>query len=466
MRTSAEVRARLDEIAATFRAVADGTDTETDEARLAELTGEFDSLEGDLPAIVRREEIAAAPVARQESGAATRRAPVTSSRDRDPFALDMRTASVGDLRESALTAIERAAEWMTDEHRENATALVRNAGRYPVPEGGVDHSANVARHMLLTGSDDYHDEYFAYLRTGHVGPTMQRAAMSLTGANGGYMVPFTLDPSIILTNNGAINPFRNICRVVTTTTNTWNGVTSAGATAYYGAEAAALTEGAVTVGQPSITPTRGTVNLTASMEVADDANLAAEVGMLIADARDRLDATKLVSGGGSASNEPWGISYKLSTVAGSLVSATTAGLFDAAQFWRLTNALPARHRPGSSYLGEQYVYNLIRQFDVYGGGSFWTDLGGGKPPLLNGRPAVESSAMASSIVGSTTNQFLIVGDFQKFILCDRIGTSVTYVPPGFVVDGSGVPTGQASWVAFWRFGSLVADTGAFRLLMV
>jgi hypothetical protein len=47
--------------------------------------------------------------------------------------------------------------------------------------------------------------------------------MSLTGGNGGYLVPFTLDPTIVLNNAGAANPFRQISRIATTATNSWNG---------------------------------------------------------------------------------------------------------------------------------------------------------------------------------------------------------------------------------------------------
>ena len=51
-------------------------------------------------------------------------------------------------------------------------------------------------------------------------------------------MPFTLDPTVLLTNDGTANPYRAIARTVTTTTDSWNGVTSAGVTAAFAAEAA------------------------------------------------------------------------------------------------------------------------------------------------------------------------------------------------------------------------------------
>jgi HK97 family phage major capsid protein len=58
--------------------------------------------------------------------------------------------------------------------------------------------------------------------------TDEQRSLSLTSASGGYAVPVTLDPTIIPTSNGAVNPWRAISRVEQITGNTWNGV-SAGA---------------------------------------------------------------------------------------------------------------------------------------------------------------------------------------------------------------------------------------------
>ncbi|WP_202915137.1 MULTISPECIES: hypothetical protein [unclassified Mycolicibacterium] len=46
----------------------------------------------------------------------------------------------------------------------------------------------------------------------------EQRAMGLSDAAGGYMVPLTLDPAIMLTSNGSTNPLRQISRVVQTTT--------------------------------------------------------------------------------------------------------------------------------------------------------------------------------------------------------------------------------------------------------
>ena len=47
-------------------------------------------------------------------------------------------------------------------------------------------------------------------------------------ASGGHLMPFTLDPTIILTNNGVVNPIRQLATVNSVATDNWQGITSAG----------------------------------------------------------------------------------------------------------------------------------------------------------------------------------------------------------------------------------------------
>lgn len=75
----------------------------------------------------------------------------------------------------AKTAIEQAPSHMGDAAKEQTTRLVQlDNGQSPL----------IARHMLMTGSEQYHDEFREYVKTRYVGEAL-RAAMSLTDANGG-----------------------------------------------------------------------------------------------------------------------------------------------------------------------------------------------------------------------------------------------------------------------------------------
>lgn len=67
-----------------------------------------------------------------------------------------------------------------------------------------------------------------------------------------FAVPFELDPTILLTSSDALNPVRQLARVFMTVTDQWKGVSSAGVTAAYQAEAAELADGTPTLAQPVI----------------------------------------------------------------------------------------------------------------------------------------------------------------------------------------------------------------------
>ncbi len=72
---------------------------------------------------------------------------------------------------------------LVQDYAESATQLVqRNMGR----EG-----RGIAEHLLTTGSEEYQEAFNAYLEKPQQNAT--RAALSLTQANGGYLLPFVLD---------------------------------------------------------------------------------------------------------------------------------------------------------------------------------------------------------------------------------------------------------------------------------
>ncbi len=117
---------------------------------------------------------------------------------RDPEAIRSRSISDVEMAHRARTAVEQGPDFMLDEHKEQADFIVRRASRKQRPL--------MAQHILLTGSPAYEELFTNYM----LNPLdyAQRAALSLTNANGGYLVPFTLDPTIILTNSGSANPYR------------------------------------------------------------------------------------------------------------------------------------------------------------------------------------------------------------------------------------------------------------------
>jgi HK97 family phage major capsid protein len=367
-----------------------------------------------------------------------------------------------DMRAAALTAIEEAADEAQDSAREQATQLVQRDGR----AGGI------ARHILLTGSPAYRSGFQKYLEHPETFGSMlerdeaeaMRAAMSTAGANGGYLIPFLLDPTIILTNAGSANPFRQISRVETGTSNQWHGITSAGVNAEWKAEGAAAADATPTFTQPAITAFLADAYVLGSYEALEDTNIATQIPMLVADAKDRLEAAAFATGSGTG--QPWGVVAAVAAVAGSKVISSTPGAFttgNRADVDGLLVAVPPRYRKTSSWIANYAIFDVIRRMDIYGGGSFWANLGGNLPEVLLGRSIYEASAMDSTQVAG--KNVLLAGDFSQYLIYDRIGVSLEFVPNVFDPT-TGRPTGQRGWFATWRVGANITDPTAFRVLQL
>ncbi len=362
----------------------------------------------------------------------------------------------GDVISRARKAIETAPRHMSSKAREQVENLL-----VELEEDDSRQAPLIARHLLLTGSPEYHQQFREYMKTGFPGELL-RANMSLTDSAGGYLVPFTLDPTIILTNAGIIDPIRSISTIKTTATDTWSGVTSAGVTAGWSAEAAEATDGNVTTGLLTITPKRADTWVAGTYEVLADSGFSSQLGRLLADAKARLEGAAFATGNTGAT-QPRGIVAAVAAVTTSLVSAQTTNAFVVADVYSVADGLRARDAANAKWLANKAIYNKIRQFDTAGSAAFWANLGMGRPPELLGQPAYEASTMQSAI--TTGGLTLLAGNFEQYYIVDRIGMSVQYNP---MVMGrtNSRPTGEAGWFAFWRVGADVADVDAFRLLQL
>jgi HK97 family phage major capsid protein len=474
-----EIRARLEAIRARLAEIEGLAEPEGDEAvRSAALTAradetdvllaEWDTLEAErVPLQARHDRLEAVRSAslrpsNTESGDGSRiggHGPEIK-RNRDPYEdLELVRSgryADGDVIERAKFAIDQAPKYLDDGGRAHAMRLV---------EMDTDDDSRqaplIARHMLLTGSQDYRRQYAEYMRTGYAGELL-RAALSLTDANGGYLVPFTLDPTIILTNAGIIDPIRSMATVVQIATDSWNGVSSAGTTSGWTAEAAEATEGNPTFAAPSITPKRADSFVTGSYEVLSDSGFASQLGRLLADAKARLEGAAFATANTGATR-PRGVVAAVAAVTTSIVASATTNALVIADVYAVDEAMPARYSAQSQWIANKKIQNKIRQFDTTGSAAFWANLGMGRPKELLGQPIKECSTMQSAV--TTAGLVLLAGDFSMYQIVDRIGMSTQYVP---VLMGTTNhrPTGEAGWFAFWRVGADVLDAGAFRLLQL
>jgi len=376
----------------------------------------------------------------------------------DPFdAMDKvsdNLISRGELRDRALDAIELVAQRSMIQHdwAEEATKKVQ--------AGGYFKDNNIARHILETGSPEYYDAFEKYIRDPEHMSTATRAALNLGVASGGYLLPFVLDPTIVLTNNASANPYRRISNVKTTTSSTWNGVTSAGITAAWLAEGVASTDQSPTVGNIVITPLKAAAWVFGSFEVLSDTDFGQQLPRLLADAKDRLEEAAFATGTGTA--QPTGV-----IVGGTTTQTTvTTGAYVVTDVYNIHAALPPRFRnsPSCAWVANVAQINRTRALDTAMGSSFWTNLGKDQPEQLMGKPIYESSSIDPVL--TTTHKPMVFGDFSNYYIVDRVGVSIIYEP---MVTGTGasanIPSGQSGWFMYWRVGANVATPAAFRVLL-
>lgn len=398
---------------------------------------------------------------------------IEDARFGDPWATsEMRTMGrppeqvAAEFRARALSACHQMSG-ATDAIRQAATKII---------ERWDDQDANLSRLALALSAPAYlrawsklarNDGSSAELSEGerqavadvrHVARSTR--AMSLTDAAGGYLVPFQLDPTVIVTANGSVNQIRQVARQVVAIGDTWNGV-SAGAVSWsYDAEAAEVSDDAPTFGQVSIPIYKAQGFVPISVEaIQDAANVAAEVGNLLAFGRDVLEANAFAVGTGTAM--PTGIVTAL-VGSGSIVTSTGADVLAVGDIYKTQAALPARYRnqPGTAWLGNNLIYNTVRQF----GQDLWGSLNEGRQAQLLGRPVLESEDMDGVINATQENYVLIHGDFSNYVIADRIGMTVEFVPHLFGVNRR--PTGQRGWLAYVRHGADSINDAAFRMLNV
>jgi len=329
-----------------------------------------------------------------------------------------------------------------------------------------DTEGEIAKRILATGRPAYTRAFGKMWAGLPLSPEEQRA-LSLTTTAGGFAVPYQLDPTIIPTSNGSVNPFRQIARVESVTSNEWRGVTSAGVIANYRAEGAETTDDAPTLGQPTANPERADVFIPFSVEVGQDwGGLQVEMARLVQDAKDDLEADKFVNGIGHAANQPEGL-YTGATAVVATAAATTLARGDV---YGLDTALPPRFRPRASIVGNRLQYSRVRQLDTAGGADLWIRIGdglrnsqtGALGEALLGYPTYEASAMTSALTSGAS--IITIGDFTNFLIADRVGMNAEVIP--HLLGSNRRPTLQRGLVFWWRNTSKVLAWQAFRTLKV
>ncbi|MFP5256079.1 MAG: phage major capsid protein [Acidimicrobiia bacterium] len=377
--------------------------------------------------------------------------------------------SAHDVRGRVLTAIER---WNADDElKESATETIERLDRGDSVDASR-HLRGVAEHVLRYS----HPLYIAAFRKYAQDPETFAAELTsderrawaeareyqrATLATSGAVLPSPLDPTIVLTNDGTIDPMRSVARVDSTTAKEKRYITSAGSTFSFDAELAEVSDDTFTETEVTVTTEKAQGWIEASIEAAmDQPNFDAEVAKIIADGKARLEAAKWITGSGT--NEPNGIETSL--VATEVDAAGEALAAD--DVYGLLEALPPRFRQNARWQLELSTLNFIAR--LY-------NPSGTEPPLIEGgmllrRPYVENSNIdpysAVNAAATADNRVLFIGDWSNFVILDRVGLSVHFVGPGVLRGANDRPDGRVGWYAYWRTGSKVLTTSAFRMLNV
>jgi HK97 family phage major capsid protein len=423
-----------------------GLDAEIDELdeRIAELTAidERARLSPGSPQIMRRVEV-------DES-------------------VEVATLTRGAARDQALALLEQRSGEINTASGDRITALVRSSrtDNYDPDQ--------VARRMLVTESDAYRSAWMKAVTAVVPAFTPEEAralaqfeelrAMSSTTTAGGFGVPVLIDPTIILTAQGALNPIEALARVETITTDAWKGVSSAGVTWSFDTEATEVSDDAPTVAQPVVNVHEARGFIPFSIRIGQDyPGFADEMSTLLSEGYNELKAQKFTVGAGDGSKEPFGIFTALDANTNVEVVVTSDGVLQGADINKVWGALPDRYKTNATWLMSHDVGNEVATFGNGNNLSFVTVDLAGVIETIRKRP-VAFASYAPDFTGNTgAANLLTVGDFRNYLIAQRIGMTVELVPH-LLGTTNGRPTGERGWFAFARVGADSVNDLGFRLL--
>jgi HK97 family phage major capsid protein len=270
---------------------------------------------------------------------------------------------------------------------------------------------------------------------------------------------------VIFTGSGVANPMRQVARVVTGMDDTWRGVTSAGITASWDSENIQVSDDGPTLGQATVVSHKASAFVPFSVEIEGDwAGLATEMSVLFGEAKDSLETAAFATGSGSV-DVPTGLLTDLFAASATVgVTPTTDGAFGAVDVRAIFGALGARYRPNASFMSSIDAMNEVRGFDTSGGLSNQTvDLTQPYNFQVLGRPYYENSGFPDFTGTTGAANILVVGDFRNYVIFDRIGSRVEFIP--HLMGAAYRPTGQRGLYFWWRVGAKTVNANGFRLLL-
>jgi HK97 family phage major capsid protein len=390
---------------------------------------------------------------------------------RDPERDSWHSREVQRAHDAGLRALEDVSDRLDRRHGERMERLVQekdplgSASRYLATHGDPAYESAFAKmladpqqgHLRFSGP-----EVEAVRRAAQV--EVERAMGSFTGSAGGFGLPIIIDPTIVLVSAGVLNPLRDLARVDTIESLNWRGVSSDGVVAAFGAEAAEASDNSPTLAQPQVTVQRASAFVPFSIEVQQDyPGLLQQLGQLIADAKNVLEASAFLTGSGT--NQPVGLlTVGTSTAVGTALTTTqrvqtaTVATYAYADNWAFKQAIPVRFLADAQILMHPVTLDTAYQLSPAGSTTLALQMPQGRNGPLCGLGTAQLSTVAT---GSTTGtKIAVMGDFDTgFRIIDRIGLQVELVAQLFGATNR-FPTGQRGLFSYWRTGCTAIGTGS------
>ena len=317
-----------------------------------------------------------------------------------------------------------------------------------------DLTGETAMYLIKVGSPTY-ERAFGKIMMGQQLSSEEQRAVNI--ADAALPAPLAVDPTLMLTSGGAANPFRAIARTVTVTGNTWRGVASAGVTASYDDELAEVSDDTPTLVGPVLNVEKAQAFVPFSIEAGEDwPGLRGELARAFDDAKNRLETTKFLSGAGHGSHEPEGLLTALG--AGQNVDTASSGTYVQADLFSFLSALPEQYQANATILMTRAVGAISRQFSTL------IDIAEGTREQILGYPLRYVTGLTTLPINAA-DIVAVVGDFDRFVIVDRVGLSVELIPHLFATANNR-PMGARAVYAYWRNTSEVVDANAFRKLTV
>jgi HK97 family phage major capsid protein len=371
---------------------------------------------------------------------------------------------VSATRSDALRANDRA-EFLSTEVREFMERAIRQDD---------DPHDQLSRFVVATSDRAYLRAFASWMNDPLMGPQTwndgERAAVRKvrdatrgmtigTNSAGGFMVPYELDPNIIVAGTGYRDPMRAVARVETTAYNEKRFVTSVGVTTNWYAEEAEVSDNSPVLLQPTITCRKAMTFVPVSFELYEDSSIAQQIAALFADSKSAEEARVFTTGNGTT--EPKGVITALVAAGGSAVIATGTNVLAQADLFANQASLPARWRNNARWMMNLSTMNGFRQLPKAAGlNESIIDDSGAKPRTLSWS-IEENSAMDGTLSGAAADYLVLSGDFRQFAIVDRVGTTIEVVQNLFGANRR--PTGQRGFLMHFRTGSDVLVPDAFRL---